>query len=136
MSKERVFTPATRGACLAKVVAILVVGVLSVPALATELGGGISRDTPGRPRGGSRAERGLIPFFNHMGPGADFIQTNWTTRTANDPGIIGQACPFGAGGELTMPPLPGGAVIIGEWVAWNYLLNGAPRPSTGHRTLI
>jgi len=74
------------------------------------------------------AETGLgpAPFFNHQGPGADFIKAGVTTRVYNHlVGAVPQTEPF----VLTVPALPAGAVVIETFISWNYLLNGAP-PAT------
>jgi hypothetical protein len=77
-------------------------------------------------RGPTTAETGLgpAPFFNHQGPGADFIKAGVTTRVYNSY-TNGQTEPF----VLTVPALPAGAVVVETFISWNYLLNGTP-PAT------
>jgi hypothetical protein len=79
-------------------------------------------------RGPTASETGLgpAPFFNHQGPGADFIKAGATTRVYNSY-TNGQTEPF----VLTVPALPPGAVVVETFISWNYLLNGAPPATDG-----
>jgi hypothetical protein len=76
----------------------------------------------------SAVENGLgpTPFFNHQGPGADFIKAGVSTRVfyGSAPGTP-QVEPF----VLIVPALPAGAVVVETFISWNYLLNGTP-PAT------
>ena len=101
-----------------RIAAVGVIGVivsLTVGSVAVaQSNGDGSSDT-----GGSTTQSGLpfAQFISSKLPGGDFIQASHNTRTVNNAGIPGQACPF----NLFMPALPPGAVPEFTYVTWSYL---------------
>jgi len=104
---------------LGVVVALLVLAFATSGVAQTGQGG-----TDQMERDPAAVEDGLgpAPFFNHRGPGADFIKAGVSTRVfyGGTPGTP-QVEPF----VLTVPALPAGAVVVETFISWNYLLDGA-----------
>ncbi|MCE9596286.1 MAG: hypothetical protein K8S98_19005 [Planctomycetes bacterium] len=75
------------------------------------------RDAPRpRPKSATDAVAGTLggpADETFRGPGANFVQASWTTRTS----FVGQNDPF----ALVMPALPAGATEVVSYASWNFL---------------
>ncbi len=100
-------------------VVVAVFSVLFAASTVTSAGPGTT-DEVGRDPAAVESGLGPAPFFNHQGPGANFIKAGVTTRVHNTC-TNSQTEPF----VLTVPVLPAGAVVVETFISWNYLLNGA-----------
>jgi hypothetical protein len=68
---------------------------------------------------------GPLPFYSHVGPGADFAEFGTTTRTA---GVVTptQSNPF----FLTGIGIPSGAVLVDSFVWWARMFDGPTSPAS------
>jgi hypothetical protein len=107
---------------------LMVVAIFSLLFVTTTMASAELGGTDQVERNPAAVENGLgpAPFFNHQGPGADFIKAGVSTRVfyGATPGTP-QIEPF----VLIVPALPAGAVVVETFISWNYLLNGTP-PAT------
>ncbi len=101
------------------------VAALAVAATAqAQTGRGISFDRSGGGSGPAAAPETGFPSgaeWTHTGPGADFRQVSWTTRTAGI-GSPPVTCPF----KIDVPAPPPGAVVVDTIISWTYLSNDNP----------
>ncbi|MCK6445418.1 MAG: hypothetical protein L6Q99_03420 [Planctomycetes bacterium] len=103
-------------------VLLLAGGVLAGSTLAASATDGATRGQRSRDTSttASGAKVAYAASFTHRGPGANFVQASWTTRTV----IVGQNDPF----SLVMPALPAGAVEVASFASWNLLDDSGPTP--------
>ena len=105
-----------------KLITLSTAALLVASAAQGQTRGGITFDRPGEGVAGA-PETGFPSGaeWTHSGPGADFIQSSWSTRTSGI-GTPPVTCPF----TLNIPAPPPGSVVVDTIVSWTYLSNDIP----------